>query len=74
MHARASRTDGPGRFVKKEAPLMGNETDWARVVTIMVRGFGAVFAIMVILAAATTLVGKLLQKFDKPKEEQGGAS
>ncbi len=74
MGAQAARRDDPGGFVKKEAPLMGNETDWARVVTIMVRGFGAVFAIMVILAVATTLVGKLLQKFDKPKEEQGGAS
>lgn len=53
---------------------MGTETDWTRVVTIMVRGFGAVFAIMVVLALVTTLVGKIVQRFEKPKEEQGGAS
>jgi Na+-transporting methylmalonyl-CoA/oxaloacetate decarboxylase gamma subunit len=53
---------------------MENQTQWAEVIRIMVTGFGAVFVIMVILAVVTWLVGKVVQKWEGPKEEDGTAS
>ncbi|MEJ2715622.1 MAG: OadG family protein [Deltaproteobacteria bacterium] len=53
---------------------MENQPQWSEVIRIMVTGFGAVFVIMVMLAVVTTLVGKLMQKFEKPKEEETKAT
>ena len=48
---------------------MENQPQWSEVIRIMVTGFGAVFVIMIMLAVVTTLVGKLMQRLEKPKEE-----
>jgi len=53
---------------------MENQPDWPAVVRIMVTGFGAVFVIMIILAVVTTVVGKIVQRFEKPKDEDGDDS
>ena len=53
---------------------MENQTNWPEVIRIMVTGFGAVFIIMVLLALTTWLVGKVVQKIEKPKEEPEKAS
>jgi Na+-transporting methylmalonyl-CoA/oxaloacetate decarboxylase gamma subunit len=53
---------------------MENQIPWAEVVRIMATGFGAVFAIMVMLAVITWGVGKIVQKLEKPKAEDGNAS
>jgi sodium pump decarboxylase gamma subunit len=50
---------------------MDGETNWAEAFRIMITGFGAVFLIMVLLAVITTLVGKIVQRFEKNKEEKG---
>lgn len=52
---------------------MENPTQWNEVLRIMGTGFGAVFVIMVLLAVITTLVGKVVQRFEKPKEEDGSS-
>ena len=53
---------------------MENQTNWPEVIRIMVTGFGAVFIIMILLASITWLVGKIVRKIEKPKEEPGQAS
>ena len=53
---------------------MENPTQWNEVLRIMGTGFGAVFLIMIMLAVITTLVGKVVQKFEKPKEEEGSTN
>ena len=53
---------------------MENQTNWPQVIHIMVAGFGAVFFIMILLSVTTWLVGKIVQKIEKPKEEPGKAS
>ena len=53
---------------------MENQIDWAQVIRIMVTGFGAVCAIMIILALAATIMGKIVAKLEKPKEEQNTVS
>ena len=53
---------------------MENQIQWEEVIRIMVTGFGAVFAIMVILAVTTWVVGKIVQKVEKPKEQDESAS
>lgn len=53
---------------------MENQPQWSEVIRIMVTGFGAVFAIMIILAVVTSLVGKLMQRLEKPKEEDTKAT
>jgi Na+-transporting methylmalonyl-CoA/oxaloacetate decarboxylase gamma subunit len=49
---------------------MESQTDWAKVINIMVTGFGAVFIIMMILAGTTWLVGKVFQKYSKQTNEE----
>lgn len=53
---------------------MENQIDWAQVIRIMGTGFGAVCVIMVMLALVTTLMGKIVARLEKPKEEQNGVS
>ncbi len=53
---------------------MEHQIEWAPVIQIMVKGFGAVFVIMILLAVTTTVLGKLFTRFEKPKEEQNGIS
>lgn len=50
---------------------MDGQTDWAEALRIMITGFGAVVVIMVILAIVTQIVGKIVQRIEKPKEEKG---
>jgi hypothetical protein len=59
---------------RKDVYEMHGSVDWNEVLTIMGAGFGWVFAIMVILAVVTTVVGKIVQKFEKSKEEKQQAS
>ena len=53
---------------------MENQVQWREVIHIMVAGFGAVFVIMILLAVITWLIGKVFQKLEKPKEEDGTPS
>ena len=53
---------------------MENQTNWPEVIRIMVAGFGAVFLIMILLSVITWLVGKIVQKIEKPKEEPENVS
>jgi Na+-transporting methylmalonyl-CoA/oxaloacetate decarboxylase gamma subunit len=50
---------------------MDGQPDWAEAFKIMITGFGAVFLIMVLLAVITQIVGKIVQHFEKPKEDKG---
>ena len=58
----------------KDVKVMENQIDWAQVISIMGRGFGAVCVIMVMLALVTAFMGKILTRLEKPKEEQNGVS
>jgi Na+-transporting methylmalonyl-CoA/oxaloacetate decarboxylase gamma subunit len=53
---------------------MENQVQWSEVIHIMAAGFGAVFVIMILLAGLTWLVGKVVQKLEKPKAEDGTTS
>ena len=53
---------------------MESQPQWGEVIRIMVTGFGAVCVIMMMLAVVTSLVGKLIRKLEKPREEKEGAS
>jgi Na+-transporting methylmalonyl-CoA/oxaloacetate decarboxylase gamma subunit len=48
---------------------MESQIDWPKVINIMAAGFGAVFLIMILLSVITWLIGKIVQKIEKPKEE-----
>lgn len=49
---------------------MGTEVNWSEVFRIMYTGISAVFIIMLILAGATTLMGRIVQHFEKSKEDK----
>ncbi|MFC1834169.1 OadG family protein [Thermodesulfobacteriota bacterium] len=57
-----------GRNPIRGCVYMEAQTNWSEVFGIVITGFGAVFVIMVLLALITSLVGKLVQKVEKPKE------
>lgn len=52
---------------------MQSQPEWGEIINIMVTGFGAVFAIMIILALVTWGMGKVVQKLEKPKSEEKSA-
>jgi Na+-transporting methylmalonyl-CoA/oxaloacetate decarboxylase gamma subunit len=53
---------------------MENQINWPEVIRIMTAGFGAVFAIMILLAVITWLVGQVTQKMEKSKAKEEQAS
>jgi Na+-transporting methylmalonyl-CoA/oxaloacetate decarboxylase gamma subunit len=45
--------------------------DWAQAWSIVARGIGLVFGIMILLAAITSLMGRIVQKAEARKKAQG---